>query len=84
MADPVGLFDALRKLDTFRKVTTGKPELGLADIKRDMDNAGRPATGGEISRMLKSFGYRREGWQGTGYDRTPRYVYCSSVHGAGA
>ena len=77
MADPAGLFDALRTLDALRKSIRGKAEVGLADVKRDMDNAGRRVTGGELSRMLKSFGFHRDGWLHTGYDRTPRYVWSA-------
>lgn len=75
MADPAGLFDALRKMDACRRSIRGMNEVGLADARRDMDNKGQPASGNEVSRILKAFGFVRDGWKGTGYDRTPRYVW---------
>ena len=77
MAEPATVFDELRRLDALRKVIRGKAEVGLNDVRRDMSNAGHRASGGELSRMLKSFGFERQGWLGTGYDRTPRYVWSA-------
>lgn len=78
MVEAVKLLDELRKFDALRKVIRGRAEVGLSGARRDMANAGYPISGNELSRMLKSFGFRRDGWLGTGYDRTPRYAWAAS------
>ncbi|BBB13452.1 hypothetical protein [Sphingopyxis sp. FD7] len=59
-----------------QRVTRGKFDIGLSGVLRDLYNAGLPDLGGaQVARQLRALGYRRDGWHGTGYDRTPRYVW---------
>lgn len=57
----------------------GKAVVGLADVRRAMANDGHPLTGAAVSSLLRKFGFRRDGWSGCGYDRTPRYVWPPHV-----
>lgn len=59
-----------------QRVTRGKVEVGLSTVMRDLDNAGLRGLGGpQVARQLRALGFRRNGWHGCGYDRTPRYVW---------
>ncbi len=59
-----------------QRVTRGKFDVGLSGVLRDLYNAGLTDLGGaQVARQLRTLGYRRDGWHGTGHDRTPRYVW---------
>ena len=49
-------------------------EVPFTDLQRHMSNSGFRVSGPSLSAMLRRAGFKREGWHGTGYDRTPRYI----------
>lgn len=57
------------------RVVRGKAEVALDDVRRDLSNAGVEVSGSALARQLRALGFARDGWAGTGYDRTPRYVW---------
>lgn len=58
------------------RLVRGKIDVALSDVMRGLYNAGHHDLGGpQVARQLRILGFRRDGWHGTGYDRTPRYVW---------
>lgn len=57
----------------------GKTAVGLSDVRRSMSNHGHELTGRQVGKLLNEIGFKRDGWLGTGYDRTPRYVWWRAV-----
>lgn len=84
--DPVGVFmtdrlpdiawkaERQKALHQLRTYLDGKTEVGLTDVRRDLDNAQVLSDGQVVARMLSTLGWGRDGWMHKGYDRTPRYV----------
>lgn len=61
-------------VDVFISYVALRSSVALSDIGRHMSNAGHGMSNPRLSVMLRRAGFKREGWDGTGYDRTPRYV----------
>lgn len=51
----------------------GMEAVELSAAQRIVANAGFRRGGPEIARTLRSMGFVKHGWGGTGYDRTPLY-----------
>lgn len=57
------------------RIVRGQTEIALSRVQNALSNAGQEIGGHALSRQLRVLGFRRDGWHGIGYDRTPRYVF---------
>lgn len=61
------------------RIVEGRDDIDLSTVKRHLYNSplrGDPLIddGLFLAKMLNAIGWRRDGWLGTGYDRSPRYT----------
>lgn len=61
------------------RVVRGQTDIALSRVQSALSNAGQEVGGVALSRQLRALGWRRDGWHGVGYDRTPRYVWGASA-----